>query len=255
MTRHSLLLVSFLVACGGGGGGGGDPDGNNNGGGDGPGGGQMDAPSNVPAMITISGTTSSIGISGRTPQGGVTVTAFRASDDSMVAMATSSNDAATKGQFTLMMATNGVPLDGYVTASMGATYLPTYLYPPAPLVADYAGVTVLLLTQSTFDTAQTLVQVNQTPGMAFVGAEIVDAAAATVAGAVLTSTPAGTVKYNGANGLPSKTAAATATDGVAYVFNVAAGAVSVGATKTGSTFTTHSIKARADAITLTIVAP
>lgn len=250
MGRYLLTLV-LLVGCGSSGGSGGD----GNPGGDGTGGGGGDAPANVPATIMITGVTSSIGISGRTPQGNITVTAFRAADDSMVATTTSSNTAgATKGTFSLTITTNGMPLDGYLTATMGATYLTTYLYPPAPLSADFAGATVLLLTQSTFDTAQTLLQLNQTPGMAFVGAEVTDATGATVGGAVVTSSPAGTIKYN-SGGLPSKNATSTATDGVAYDFNVAPGTVSVSATKTGSTFHTHSIKARPDVITLTLIAP
>jgi hypothetical protein len=48
---------------------------------------------------------------------------------------------------------------------------------------------------------------------------------------------------------------ATNTDGLAYALNAPAGAISVTATKTGSTFKATSLKIRTDALTQTIVTP
>jgi hypothetical protein len=54
-------------------------------------------------------------------------------------------------------------------------------------------------------------------------------------------------------GLPNKNATATDTDGIGYVFDVAAGSVMVGAAKAGSTFHSHSVMARPDVVTLTLI--
>jgi hypothetical protein len=217
-----------------------------------------DAPSidAAPMSLTISGVTEEISSSGRTPIGNVTVTAYRASDDSMIATTTSSNaSGSAKGTFMMTAPTNGQPIDGYLVATDGNTYLTSYLYPPKPISADFPNATVFLLTQSTFNTVQSLTNVTQTAGNGFVAVEVVNAQDMTVGGAAVT-TGSGTVKYNGgALGLPSKTATVTANDGIAYIFNVTAGNDDVGATKTGSTFLTHTIKARADVITLTEVTP
>jgi uncharacterized protein YegP (UPF0339 family) len=62
------------------------------------------------------------------------------------------------------------------------------------------------------------------------------------------------VKYNAA-GAPSAAATSTAADGVAYVFNVAAGNVTVMATANGHTLRQHVVNARANVITLTEIQP
>src|SRR6266550_4136474 len=80
------------------------------------------------------------------------------------------------------------------------------------------------------------------------------AAGTPVAGATVSSTPAGTVRYN-AGGVPSSTATSTADDGVAYIANVAAGDVTVKASASGHTLRQHVVNAHADAITLTQIQP
>jgi hypothetical protein len=55
-------------------------------------------------------------------------------------------------------------------------------------------------------------------------------------------------------GFPNKNATMTDTDGLAYLLNIT-GSASVTATKTGSTFASHSVKARAGAFTTTLIAP
>ncbi len=75
-----------------------------------------------------------------------------------------------------------------------------------------------------------------------------------IAGATVTSSPAGQVRYN-AGGAPSSTANATADDGVAYIANVAAGNVTIQASAGGHTLRSHIVNARANAITLTQIQP
>jgi hypothetical protein len=76
-----------------------------------------------------------------------------------------------------------------------------------------------------------------------------------VGGVTISSTPAGTVRYNGSNGLPSSTATMTMADGLGYVFNVAPGQVTLSATGGGMTFKSHAVNARADQVTTTLITP
>ncbi len=111
-----------------------------------------------------------------------------------------------------------------------------------------------MLTPANFDLAATLGGANNTPGTAFIGIQLYDAAKAPVAGATVTSTPAGTVRYS-QNGVPSRNASSSDVDGIAYIFSVPAGIVTLNATKSGITFHSHSVNARADQVTTTIVQP
>jgi hypothetical protein len=195
------------------------------------------------------GTTSAAGLSGETPEKGIAVTAYKASDDSVVA--TGSSDGS--GNFTLTITTGGVALDGYLEA-VGSSYLPTYLYPPKPLTADFSGATVELLTMQLLSEAATFGSTDQTAGDGFIGAEVLDASGAEVAGAVMTSS-SGKVEYDTTGLLPSSTATSTGSDGRSYVFSVTPGSITVGATKSGTTFSSHTIKAYANAVTETIIEP
>jgi len=208
----------------------------------------------VNTTITISGVASEITATGRMPQEGVQVVVYNVSDDSMIGMATSAAD----GTYSITAQSNGSAIDGYLKATK-AGLKDTYLYPPGPLSADFAGATTLMLKANTQSLA------NQLAGAAapdatkgWIGVLVVDGTASTampVAGATISATPTGEIHYNGSAGVPQAQASATAADGIGYAMNVPAGTISVGATKTGLTFKTHSINARADKITLTLVAP
>jgi hypothetical protein len=229
------MLLAGLAACGG-------SSGNDN-----P---TPDSPV-APTMLTISGTASSIGISGSTPQAGVTIEVHKASDDSVLGTATS--DAA--GAYSITATTSGTAIDGYLKATKTG-FKDTYLYPPAPLSADFAGAPVLLLDASTWSTVNTaLLGETQAAGAGWIALIVVDniTAQTPIMGATVTTTPAGKIHYNGTQGLPQAQATATAADGIAYSVNVAAGDVAVNASKTGLTFKSHTIKARADQITMTLV--
>lgn len=208
-----------------------------------------DAPPNVAATINASGTTKEITASGRTPKAGVTVASFKEGATAATSMTTS--DAS--GNFTLAIPTMNMPVDGYLLAQISG-FKDSYIYPAAPLVADKSGIPVLVLTAQTFDAAFAFAQVSRTPGSGFVGVQVIDASGASVAGATVTSTPAGTVRYN-MGGLPNKNATVTDTDGIAFVLNVTAGSVMVSANKAGATFHTHAVNARADQVTQTQIAP
>jgi len=206
----------------------------------------VDAP-NVPATINVSGTASEIGLGGREPVEGVVVEAYREGNPAVVAMATSAAD----GTYTIVVNTGGTPLDGYLLAKH-SPHKNTYLYPPAPLIADTNAATVLLLTQQTFDAVEALTQVTQDTAKGWLGIMVVDAANMPIAGATVSSSPAGTVKYN-EGGAPSGDAMMTDTDGIAFIFNVGPGTVTVNAEKSGSTFRSHPVNARAGELTTTLI--
>jgi hypothetical protein len=225
-----LALVVVAAACGDDGGGG-------------------DA-GNVPAMITISGEATA-----RSTQpmmlANVTVAAYSKGNDS-TPVATTTTDA--NGKYALVVTTNGQALDGYLKATLGS-YLDTYLYPPAPVTADFASASVNMITSNTLDLlANTLCGANQMTTNGVIAVLVVDAAEKPVAGAMVTSDPmSNKICYNG-GGFPNRNSTMTDTDGIAYVFNVT-GQVTVGATKSGSTFLSHSVNARAGTFTTTVIQP
>jgi hypothetical protein len=238
MTNRILAVLLGLAACG--------DDGGTGVGGDG---GNVDAPS-IPAMVTVSGVASTVGISGSTPLADVTIAAYREGETTPVAMTTSAAD----GTYSLVIPTNGVALDGYLKGTQ-AGKKDNYLYPPKPLTADIASAPVLMVSQGTFDLLGTLAQTNQDPTKAFIGVQVYTADNMDVAGAVVTSSPAGTVKYNNADGRPAPDGTMTEVDGIAYIFNVAPGIVTISATGGGLTFFSHPVNARADQLTTTLIQP
>lgn len=114
---------------------------------------------------------------------------------------------------------------------------------------------MLLLTERTFMAVEALTRLTQDPAKGWIGVMVVDAANMPVAGAMVSSSPAGSpVKYNsGSPSLPSEDATMTDAGGIAYIFNVGPGTVTVSATKAGATFHPHPLDARAGQITTTLV--
>jgi hypothetical protein len=214
-----------------------------------------DAPATMNAMITVSGTATTRDQNGATPAAGVTISAFRNSNET-TAIATTTSDA--QGNYSLTIQTNGEAIDGFLKAEKAGLKI-TYLYPPYPLMMDYAMAPVIMVTPSTYDTLSTLSQANQQPGKAVVALVVTDGTNP-VAGAAVTSNPVAmpAVRYNAMVGsfvLPSTSATSTYTDGIAYLFNLPEGQVTVSATKTGQTFRSHGLKAWADQLTTTVIVP
>ena len=203
------------------------------------------------STITVTGTAAARDASGSTPLQGVTVGAYAATDET-TPVTTATTDAS--GNFTLTITTNGVALDGYLKATM-STYMDTYLYPPAPLAADFSGATVVMLTPGTFDLlANTLCSASQVTTNGAIAAEVEDASGAFVAGATVASSPAANKYCYDQNSFPNRGATVTDTDGLGYMFNVT-GTVTVTAMKAGTTFTSHAVKARAGTFTTTLIKP
>lgn len=159
-----------------------------------------------------------------------------------------------QGNYSLVVPTNGKPVDGFVKATKSG-YMDTYLYAPAPLTADFSMASINMLTPNTFGLLSgTLCGVSQAT-MGTIAVEVIDTNNATVAGAMVSSSPAAS-KYcydAGSPSYPNKSATMTDSDGVAIMFNVTAGPVTVSATLSGATFKSHTVNAVAGAFTTTLI--
>jgi hypothetical protein len=199
-------------------------------------------------MITVTGSVMAQSVSGSTPLPGVTLAVYRVSNDSaVIAMATS--DA--QGHYAITVPTNNQPVDGYVKATMTG-YVDTYVYPPIALIADYSGNDANLLDTTTYGLLRSFG--GGTAGKGVIALAIQDASGQGVAGATLSTTPASAVyKYSDASGNPTGTSG-TMADGQAFAFDAPpTGELTITAMKTGVTFKSHKLKARADVFTTTLV--
>ena len=204
-------------------------------------------PTTAPNPIHVGGQTKANAVSPTALQTAA-VAAFKTGDTTTLASATSDGG----GFYTLTIATGGLPVDGYVRVSKTG-YITTYGYPAVPLSAD-ATENILVITTTELNLFAGLVGVSPTPGDGFIAVVVTDCAGNPLTGATISSSPAGSVYYN-AGGAPSSTATATAPDGVAYIFNVAAGNVTILGTAKGHALRQHVVNARADAVTLTAIQP
>jgi hypothetical protein len=204
-------------------------------------------PTTAPAIINVSGQIKQNALNPNA-LGGAEVLASTGTDT--LAADTSS----TPGAYALVISTGGTPVNGFIRVTKSG-FIPTYAYPSRPLAADLTNNNVLALTSSELGILGTLVGESQTAGKGFIGVVVKDCAGTPLANATVSTSPAGgAVKYNSA-GAPSAVATTTSADGVAYVFNVTPGNVTVMATAGGHTLRQHVVNARADAITLTEIQP
>ncbi len=203
-------------------------------------------PTTAPAGITFTGQTKS-GLLSQNALSGVEVIVSRTGTDTVGADTSSAS-----GLFSISFLTGGTPVDGHLQLKKSG-YLSTYAYRSRPLVAN-DSVGVLMITSSEFSFVAGAAGVTPVAGDGFIGVVVTNCAGTPLAGATVSSTPAGTVRYN-VGGAPSSSAGSTSADGVAYIANVAAGNVTVKATASGNTLRQHVVNARADAITVTEIQP
>ena len=209
-----------------------------------------DAPPVVNTMITISGTASSEGASASAPLADVIVAFYKVTDETTpLAMATTGSD----GKYSFQVPTGGHVVEGFLKATK-ATFVDNYVYPTAPLQADYPMADANMIASSDFSGLGILT--GQMSANGFVAAIVLDGSMTPVAGATISSTPAsGKYAYADSNGYPTGTTA-TMADGRAFFINVPPGATTtVSATKSGISFKQHDLKAHPGALTTTILAP
>lgn len=235
-----LICLLVFAACGGGGS---DSDST------------MPDTAIAPMTVTISGTASSRSSNGTAPEAGVTIAAY-ANTDENTPLAMAMTDAS--GNFTLTITTTGTAINGHLKATKSG-FTTSYLYPPTAISGDLMMVPMNMLTTQNYMFLHTIAQVSKTPGTGVIGMLVVSGPEVTstpVAGATISSSPASMpYRYNGTNGLPSSSATATQADGLAYAFNAPAGAITVNASKSGSTFKPTMLKVHADALIQTIITP
>jgi hypothetical protein len=204
-------------------------------------------PTTAPTLIAVDGRITQNFVS-QTALRGAYVFAFRTGNTTTLAADTSD----TPGNYSLSITTGGTPVDGYIRVT-DSTHLTTYAYPAVPLAAS--GTTnVFMATASEFSFLAGAAGITPVAGDGFIGMIVMNCAGTPIKGATVTSSPAGEVRYN-AGGIPSSSATATDSTGVAYIVNVAAGNVTVKATASGHTLRQHVVGAYADAITLTEIQP
>lgn len=184
------------------------------------------------------------------------VSAYAKTDElNAVAMATT----AANGSYTLTVpVATGASLDGFLKATSktnGQDNADTYLYPPAPLSADFTGAAVNVVTPLILSLLPLQVQLDS--GTSVTALEVVESTTTLtgVAGATVQATQATgvTVVYAGASGTPDTAQTSTAASGLVFVFGLAPGQVTLTATKTGATFKPTTLKIHANALNTTIV--
>ena len=157
------------------------------------------------------------------------------------------------GKFSQSQATGGLPLDINLAVSAGG-YVDTYYYPGRPVTHDIT-MPVQLLTPAAATTlamAASVKMVDATNGAMLFTVD--DCNGAPVAGATITTSPAGKVRYfNGVQPAPSATATDTA--GVAMVAELPPGNVTLTATVNGMTYKTRNYQVVGGAFIQTIVEP
>ena len=204
-------------------------------------------PTTAPATINFTGRVFQNFLS-QTALGGAEVLAFKTGTVPSIAGDTTD----TGGAYSFSFSTGGAPVDGYIRVTH-SSHMTTYAYPAQPIAKDTAQ-NVFMPTQTEFNFLAQAAGVTPVAGDGFIGIVVRNCAGTPIAGATVSSTPGGTVRYNAA-GAPSSSAIVTADDGVAYIANVAAGNVTVQASASGHTLRAHVVNARADVITLTEIRP
>lgn len=207
-------------------------------------------PTTAVAVVTVDGQIRADALNPNAVSGAI-VAAFRVSDTTTALFTDTSN---TPGFYSLNITTGGTPVNGFVKVTHSGQ-LDTYAYPARPL-RENLTTNVLMPTSAEIGFLGGVVGVTQSGTNGFIGVIVKDCLGNTVSGATVSTSPAGTVKYN-AGTTPSGSATSTSADGVAYVFNVPVGDVTVMATARGLALRQHVVRARASsgAVTLTEIQP
>jgi hypothetical protein len=163
-----------------------------------------------------------------------------------------SDTSSAPGRFSISIATGGTPVDGHLQLKKSG-YLPTYAYPARPMAAN-DSTNVLMITSGELTALAAAAGITPQAGKGLIGVIVRDCSGTPLRGATVSTNPAGTLRYS-AGGIPSQTAMATDSTGLALIANVTAGNVTIMASASGHTLRQHVVNARADAITLTEIQP
>lgn len=165
------------------------------------------------------------------------------------------------GNFRQSQNTGNMPLDIYLTLSANG-YLKTFWYPAYPLTHDifYPSSPGDMAAIQLFSETEGVAAVSGSTGVTFDATKgwllltVDDCNGTPLAGATITTTPAGTIRYF-AGVTPSMTATATDQGGIAMVANLPPGNVALSATVNGMTLKTHNMQVVANAFIQTQIQP
>jgi len=238
MRLPAICFVALLAACGSGGDTPNPPGDSNTTGDDAP------PPPPPPGKIAISGTAAEQAQGGATPVDGASIEVFKVSDEA-TPIATATSDA--QGMYSIQI--DDSDKDIFVKASKSG-FKDTYAYPPGVLTESTVTIDANMLTDNTY--GQLLFFIGGSSSKGMITLVVLTASDQPVQGATVQSTPvAGKVRYM-SGGFPSGQTA-TDTDGLAFLVDVPVGTVTVNAMKSGSTFKSHPLKARAESFTTSLV--
>lgn len=204
-------------------------------------------PTTAPDPLAVTGTT--VDINTLAPLAGVTVAAFRTGEATALATATSDSG----GNYAITAPSGGTPIDGYLQASVSG-HLDTYYYAAAPVAADATAAQIALITQANLDAGTAAVGVTQSAANGAMLVRVADCNGLPLTGATISTTPSGEIRYS-ANSQPSTTATMTDASGVAFIYNVPPGTVTVDAMLGTRALRTRIVGVHADAGTVTGVRP
>ena len=208
-------------------------------------------PGNAPNPLTIAGTAFEFTINGQTPLQNVKVDARLVSDDSIIA---GPETTPANGTFSISAPSGGVPIDGYFVATHAQKF-DTLLYPPTPVYQDSNSVVVAMFDQQLVSLLGLLGFSQDSSTNGVITMLVLDCDGNPVSGATVSSNPpAATVAY--ASGmLPDSSATATDSSGIAFLFNVPVGTVTVDAEVGGQSLREHDVETLTMTLTTTIVVP
>jgi hypothetical protein len=202
-------------------------------------------PSTAVDPLDIAGEVRGVGVGTLT---GVDVEAYAVDGDTLL----DSDTSIAGGAYALSLDTGGTPLEAYLFASED-TYLDQYVYPPVPLFVD-SPFDIALITPTMRDNIADAGDVDLEADTGLLSALILDCNLEPIAGAVVTTNPAGEVRYL-VNGAVSDTATTTDDSGIVVILNLTPGDVEIDAEVAGESLREHTLNVRANVVTTTAVIP
>jgi len=203
-------------------------------------------PVSAPAIVHLTGTV--VDPLNRQPVIGAGVELQTAPGTTVTSIFTDGN-----GRFSFDLNTQGVPAVGFDLYAHQISFVDSYYFPPRPISGD-VDTQISLLTMSESSTLFTTAGLTQATGDGNVLLSINDCIEPPLAGATLSSMPAGTVRYF-TSVTPSQTATATDAAGVAMVANLPPGKAKLTAMAQGHTFAPLEVSIVANAFTVTELQP
>ncbi|MCB9593082.1 MAG: hypothetical protein H6719_10145 [Sandaracinaceae bacterium] len=202
------------------------------------------------ATITVMGTVRQATTMGLMPVSGATFDVFDVGTTTPV-LGTGTSTAT--GAYAATFPSGGAPR--FVYGHVQATgQWDVYVHGPYPLNRSSESLDLLMMSGTFVSLIAGVASATQPAGRGFAYVEVRGCLGARIAGATVSSTPAGTVRYL-RSGMPSATAADTDSTGTAVIFDLPPGPVTIHAMMGATTYSDFTVPVVADSITATYVIP